>query len=80
MHPLQSCSLIYNDLEPMTEQEKRAAGLPKARMPRAVWPLLSDAGRADTWQAIKETTTHMILAVQRERTERQRREHPEIWT
>lgn len=64
---ISSTMLIYNELEPLTEEEKRTIGAPRTRMPRAVWRLLSDAGRAHPQRAIAETTTHVILAVQRER-------------
>lgn len=67
---ISSTMLIYNDLDPMTEEEKRTADLPRARMPRSVWLLLSEVGRADAERAITATTTHIILAVQRERQKR----------
>ncbi len=47
--------LIYNDLDDMSEQEKRDAGLGRGRMPRAVWQLLTDKGKRDPRHAAKAT-------------------------
>lgn len=73
-----STMLLYNELEEMSAEEKQAANAPRGRMPREVWSMLSEAGRCDPFQGVKETTTHVILAVQSERARRQRLEHPEL--
>ncbi len=64
---ISSTMLIYNDLESMTDEEKRAAGAGRARMPRDVWAAMSEKGRAAPARGIQETTVRIILAVQRAR-------------
>lgn len=64
-----STMLIYNDLPDMSEEEKRAAGLGRRRMPSQLWSMLSEAGRADPLGSIGRTTTEVVLAVQRMRRE-----------
>jgi hypothetical protein len=58
-------SAVGDDL---TEGEKLAAGLTKARMPRSLWQILSDKGRLDPRHAAKATTLRMNFNVMRWRS------------
>lgn len=68
-HGISSTMLIYGKTvgEDLTAEEKAAAGLTKARMPRGVWELLSATGKADPRGAIEAVTIRTILGVQRQR-------------
>lgn len=57
--------LIYGDGlgDNLEGAEREAAGIGKGRMPRAVWQLLSAAGRADPYNAIEATTLRIAFGV-----------------
>jgi hypothetical protein len=52
----------------LTDEEKLAAGLTKARMPRSLWKILSKKGQLDPCHAAKATTLRMNFNVMRWRS------------
>lgn len=62
--------LLYNDLEDLSPVEKAGAGLGKGRMPRELWNLLSEVGRAKPHYAVRTITSRVISTVQRARFDR----------
>lgn len=65
--------LIYNDLERMTEEETRSAGIGTMRMPRAVWALMTPKGQASPMHAARATAIRIQMSVNRARSDREER-------
>lgn len=62
---LSSTVLFYNDLEPMSAEEKDAVGAPRTRIPKVLWPLFSEKGRLAPVHGGKATTLRMIFNLRR---------------
>jgi hypothetical protein len=62
---LSANALIYNDLEEMTAEQKRAHDLAPGRVPYAVWEILTEKGRRDVRHACKATLLRILFNLRR---------------